>query len=74
MLQSRKKQITTEKQERRKTGGEQVTVTTEQSSIGELISNSVNIEIPNVIDGDHFNIIYADENNDTLSEGMYKYI
>ncbi|KAL5245966.1 hypothetical protein ACI65C_013374 [Semiaphis heraclei] len=71
MLQSRKKEIAAEKQERRKTGGEQVTVVTNQSSIDELIDTTVNIEIPNVIDGDHFEIIYADNSNDNLSEELF---
>lgn len=69
MLQSRKKEITLEKQERRKTGGGKVTVLTEQSSIDELIDNSVNIEIPNVIDSDHFDLIIYDTDTLNQSEG-----
>ncbi|KAF0717478.1 myb/SANT-like DNA-binding domain-containing protein 3, partial [Aphis craccivora] len=55
MLQSRKKEIAAEK----------------QSSIDELIDNTVNIEITNILDSDHFEIIYADDIIDNLSEEMF---
>jgi len=42
---------------------------TNQSSIDELIDNTVNIEITNILDSDHFEIIYADDIIDNLSEG-----
>ncbi|XP_060845283.1 myb/SANT-like DNA-binding domain-containing protein 3 [Rhopalosiphum padi] len=71
MLQSRKKELAAEKQERRKTGGGQVTVVTNQSPIDELIDTSVNFEIPNVIDGDNFEIIYTADTNDNSSEDNY---
>lgn len=66
MLQSRKKEIAEEKQQRWKTGGGQTTTITEQSSIDELINEKVDIEILDVPDCD----ASSDKSNDLFSEDM----
>lgn len=68
MLQSRKKEMAEEKQESRKTGGGQISVTKGQSSFDELLDLKTNTEIQNVKDCDNFEIIYTDEIIDKFTE------
>lgn len=70
MLQCRKKLLTEEKQERRKTGGGIAKVTTDLSPIDILLEKNTNIELELVPDSDSLDIhsispqLFGSENND----------